>query len=138
MLSIGDFARLGQVSPRMLRHYDELDLLLTERGDPSTGYRSYAVSQLRTLHRLVALRDLGFGLEQIKPLLDEELPVEELAGMLRLRRMQVAATVEDEQPRLRRIEARLRLLEGDLAMAVHDIVIKSTEPVRVATATGTA
>ena len=138
MLSIGDFARLGQVSPRMLRHYDELDVLRPERVDPSTGYRSYAVSQLRTLHRLVALRDLGFGLEQIKPLLDEELPVEELAGMLRLRRAQVAVTVEDEQARLRRIEARLRLLEGGLAMEVHDIVIKSTEPLRVATASGVA
>jgi DNA-binding transcriptional MerR regulator len=138
MLSIGDFARLGQVSPRMLRHYDELDLLRPERVDPVTGYRSYAVSQLRSLHRLVALRDLGFGLEQIKPLLDEELPVEELAGMLRLRRVQVAATVDDEQARLRRIEARLRLLEGHLALGVHDIVLKSTEPLRVATASGVA
>jgi DNA-binding transcriptional MerR regulator len=118
----------------MLRHYDEVDLLRPERVDPSTGYRSYAVSQLRTLHRLIALRDLGFGLEQIKPLLDEELPLEELAGMLRLRRVQIAGTVEDEQARLRRIEARLRLLEGDLAMEVHDIVLKSTEPLRVATA----
>ena len=138
MLSIGDFARLGQVSPRMLRHYDELDVLRPQSVDPATGYRSYAVSQLRTLHRLVALRDLGFGLEQIKPLLDEELPVEELAGMLRLRRVQIASTVEDEQARLRRIEARLRLLEGDLAMTVHDIVIKTTEPLRVATASGVA
>jgi DNA-binding transcriptional MerR regulator len=34
MLSIGDFARLGRVSVRMLRHYDALGLL----GPPgSTG-----------------------------------------------------------------------------------------------------
>ena len=138
MLSIGDFARLGQVSPRMLRHYDELGLLRPERVDPSTGYRSYAVAQLANLHRLIALRDLGFGLEQIKKLLDEDFPVEELAGMLRLRRAQVEETVEDEQARLRRIEARLRLLEGDPSMAVHDIVIKTTEPLRAATASAVA
>jgi DNA-binding transcriptional MerR regulator len=122
----------------MLRHYDELGLLRPERVDSTTGYRSYAVSQLAMLHRLVALRDLGFGLEQIKKLLDEDFPVEELAGMLRLRRAQVEETVEDEQARLRRIEARLRLLEGDPSMAVHDIVIKTTEPLRVATASGVA
>jgi DNA-binding transcriptional MerR regulator len=122
----------------MLRHYDEVGLLRPERVDSSTGYRSYAVSQLAMLHRLVALRDLGFGLEQIKKLLDEDFPVEELAGMLRLRRAQVEETVEDEQARLRRIEARLRLLEGDPSMAVHDIVIKTTEPLRVATASAVA
>ena len=59
MLSIGDFARLGQVSPRMLRHYDEIGLLSPDRVDPATGYRYYAAHQLARLHRLVALRDLG-------------------------------------------------------------------------------
>src|SRR4051812_43969096 len=107
MLSIGDFARLGQVSPRMLRHYDEIGVLRPSRVDQATGYRSYAVVQLATLHRLVALRDLGFGLDDIKKMLDEELSVEELAGMLRLRRAQIAEAVDDEQARLRRIEARL-------------------------------
>jgi DNA-binding transcriptional MerR regulator len=37
MLTIGEFARLGQVSPRMLRHYDELGLLTPERRDERSG-----------------------------------------------------------------------------------------------------
>lgn len=28
MLTIGEFSQLGRISPRMLRHYDELNLLL--------------------------------------------------------------------------------------------------------------
>jgi DNA-binding transcriptional MerR regulator len=56
MLNIGEFARLGQVSPRMLRHYDQLGLLRPERVDAETGYRSYGVHQLVRLHRLLALR----------------------------------------------------------------------------------
>jgi len=39
MLSIGEFARLGQVSPRMLRHYDHVGLLQPERVDSADGYR---------------------------------------------------------------------------------------------------
>jgi DNA-binding transcriptional MerR regulator len=70
MLNIGEFARLGQVSPRMLRHYDAIGLLRPERVDPKTGYRSYGVAQLARLQRVLALRDLGFGLEQIAPLLE--------------------------------------------------------------------
>jgi MerR HTH family regulatory protein len=49
----------------MLRHYDRLGLLAPERVDPDSGYRSYGVQQLARLQRLLALRDLGFSLEQI-------------------------------------------------------------------------
>src|SRR5687767_14802491 len=96
MLSIGDFARLGQVSPRMLRHYDQLGLLRPERVDYATGYRTYGVSQLVRLHHLLALRDLGFTLEQIGKLLDDEPPVDQLRGMLRLRQAQIEQTLTDE------------------------------------------
>lgn len=138
MLTIGDFARLGQVSPRMLRHYDEIGLLGPDRVDPTTGYRYYGAHQLARLHRLVALRDLGFHLDQIGPVLDEELSVDELRGMLRMRRAQIEATVEEERARLRRVEAHLRALEGSESVDVHDIVVKHTQPIRIAEAVGTA
>ena len=135
MLNIGEFARLGQVSPRMLRHYDELGLLRPDRVDSDTGYRSYGVHQLGRLHRLVALRDIGFGLEQIRQILTQEISVEELRGMLRLRRAQIEQSVAEDQDRLRRVEAHLRALEWNDAMDLQDIVIKQTQPVRVAQAT---
>ena len=138
MLNIGEFARLGQVSPRMLRHYDRLGLLAPERVDPDTGYRSYGVQQLVRLHRLLALRDLGFTLEQIGGLLDGEVPLEQLRGMLRLRRAQLEHTVADEQGRLRRVEAHLRAIEGSNTVKAQDTVIKQTQPLRVAETRGIA
>src|SRR5579875_671010 len=134
MLNIGEFARLGQVSPRMLRHYDELGLLEPDHVDPASGYRFYSVRQLERLHRIVALRDVGFGLEQIRQILTEEISLEELRGMLRLRRAQIEQTVGDEQDRLRRVEAHLRALEWSDSMELQDIVIKRTQPIRVAEA----
>ena len=47
MFSIGEFARLGAVSIRTLRHYDEIGLLPPAEVDPVTGYRSYSAKQLR-------------------------------------------------------------------------------------------
>jgi DNA-binding transcriptional MerR regulator len=134
MLTIGEFARLGQVSPRMLRHYDELDLLRPERVDPTSGYRHYSVHQLDRLHRIVALRDIGFGLEQIRQALSETISAEELRGMLRLRRAQIAQVVDEERERLRRVEAHLRALEWSDTVTLQDIVIKQTQPIRVAQA----
>ncbi|MFI6794664.1 MerR family DNA-binding transcriptional regulator [Streptosporangium canum] len=49
MFSIGDFAQLGLVSVRMLRHYDALGLLQPARVDPASGYRFYQASQLSRL-----------------------------------------------------------------------------------------
>jgi DNA-binding transcriptional MerR regulator len=138
MLNIGDFARLGQVSPRRLRHYDELGLLRPDRVDPGSGYRHYSVHQLGRLHRIVALRDIGFSLEQIRQILTEDLSVEELRGMLRLRRVQIERAVGEEQQRLRRVEAHLRALEWSDVVDLQDIVIKHTQPIRVAAATAGA
>ncbi|GAA0489344.1 MerR family transcriptional regulator [Microbacterium aurantiacum] len=71
MLSIGEFARLAGVSVRMLRHYDRLGLLRPERVDLHSGYRRYAAAQLERANQLVALKDLGFTLEQVGVLLDD-------------------------------------------------------------------
>ena len=80
MLNIGEFARLGPISPRMLRHYDETGLVTPARVDPHTGYRWYDISQLRRLHRLLALRDLGFSLDQSRSVLDDDLPSRSCGG----------------------------------------------------------
>lgn len=139
MWNIGEFARLGEVSPRMLRHYDEIGLLRPEKVDPATGYRFYGAYQLGQLHRLMALRDLGFTLRQIGDVLDDNPPpLEELRGMLRMRQAQIEHDVAEQLARLRRVDAHLRALEGNPTVNVRDIVVKQTQPIRLAVATGTA
>jgi hypothetical protein len=44
MFSIGEFSRLGGVSVRTLRHYDEIGLLRPATVDPDTGYRGGSTS----------------------------------------------------------------------------------------------
>jgi DNA-binding transcriptional MerR regulator len=72
MLTIEDFARHGRVSIRMLRHYDAIGLLRPAHVDRSSGYRFYKAAQLFRLNRVVALKDLGFTLQQVQVILDED------------------------------------------------------------------
>ena len=102
MFSIGDFARSGRVSVRMLRHYDAIGLLRPAAVDPLTGYRFYAVEQLTRLNRVVALKDLGFTLDQVATIVDEEIDVDELRGMLRLRRAELREQIAADTARLAR------------------------------------
>ncbi len=137
MLSIGEFARYLGVSVRMLRHYDSLGLLAPARVDEASGYRYYTAAQLERGNRLVALKDLGFPLAQIGPVLDAEVPTTELRAMLSLRRAEVAGQIEADRARLAEIERRLRMIEGD-AMSQLEFVEKSLPAVRIAQITGFA
>ena len=122
---IGTVARLAGVSVRTLRYYDEIGLLRPVWVDPNTGYRWYAPEQLRQLHRIVALRDLGVRLVEIAVLLDAQMPVEELRGILALRRAEAHDRIAAEAARLARVEARLAQLE-DAAMTDYDVIVKTT------------
>ena len=99
MLKIGEFSRLAQVPVPTLRYYDQVGLLKPVAVDRATGYRSYSASQLPRLHRILALKGLGFSLEQIAALLGEDLSPEQMRGMLRLRHAQIGpASVQPVLP----------------------------------------
>ncbi|MET8261862.1 MerR family transcriptional regulator [Micromonospora sp. NPDC005205] len=138
MFTIGDFARLGRVSVRMLRHYDSIGLLPPASVDPHTGYRFYRADQLRRLNRVIALKELGLTLEQVRSIVDDAVDVAELRGMLRLRRSQLAEQLAADTARLTAVEARLRMIESEGRMTTQDVVLKEIAPVRVAELTAVA
>src|SRR5215471_5373295 len=96
MFSIGEFAHLGGVSVRTLRHYDEIGLLRPADVDPGTGYRAYSADQLGQLNRIVALKDLGLSLAQVRRLI-AGITLEELQGMLTLRRAQLEQELDQHK-----------------------------------------
>ncbi len=138
MFNIGDFARHGRVSVRMLRHYDAIGLLRPASVDQATGYRSYEARQLLRLNRIVALKDLGFTLQQVQSILDDKVSVEELRGMLRLRQADLQSQIATDTARLAQVETRLQIIEREGAMPTQDVQIKRIPAVRVAELTGTA
>lgn len=138
MFTIGDFARHGRVSVRMLRHYDELGLLPPARVDVYSGYRYYEAAQLAVLNRIVALKGLGFTLAEVASILHEQVSAAELRGMLRLRQTELRAQIEADSARLRQVEVRLRVIENEEVMPATEVVVKSLPAVRVAELTGHA
>jgi len=135
MFKIGEFSQFSRVSVKMLRHYDELDLLKPARVDPQTNYRYYAAGQLARLNRILALRDLGFSLEQIKTMLDDGLSTEQMRGMLKLRRAEIRQQLAAEEARLAQVEARLAQMEQmEQAQAtLPAVLLRHVEPQMAAT-----
>jgi len=135
MFSIGEFARLGGVSARTLRHYDEIGLLRPATVDPDSGYRGYAAPQLGQLNRIMALKELGLSLTQVRVLL-AGVTLDELRGMLALRRAQLEQELEQHRNELLRVEARLRSIAREDDMSAHDIVAKKIPAVGVVAIAG--
>lgn len=135
MLKIGEFSLAGRVSVRTLRLYDEIGLLPPARVDPTSGYRRYSVQQLPRLHRILALKELGLSLEEITQALEHGGPSsDELRAMLERKRTEAQRSVETEQNRLARIEARLDQLNSidqEDPMHGYDVVLKPVPSQRV-------
>lgn len=63
---IGIFSKMNQITIKALRHYDNIGLLKPGYVDEANGYRYYTSKQLMILHQILALREAGFSLEEIK------------------------------------------------------------------------
>lgn len=114
MFSIGEFARLGQVSVKMLRHYDGIGLLRPARVNPVTGYRYYTAAQLSDIGRIRSLRDLGFGLTQIAALTsgDRGPAARDTMAAYQAREHQIRAAISAGQAQLTRLTAAKALPDG--------------------------
>ncbi|MEU4014467.1 MerR family transcriptional regulator [Microbacterium sp. NPDC028030] len=132
MLSIGAFAQIGQVTHRMLRHWDTAGLLVPAQVDEFSGYRSYDPSQLERLHRIVALRQLGFGLDDISSILERGVDADRIAALLRIRRAEVEQEHRIAAERLVDVERRLHLIERENHMSQIEIIEKPLPAARLA------
>lgn len=106
--SIGQLARATGVTVRTLHHYDDLGLLVPRRRSGS-NYREYRAAEVRRLHQILSLREIGLGLDEIGEWLADprHTPLEAVERHLeRLRRVEREA-VELRQ-RVERIAGQMR------------------------------
>ena len=134
LLRVGEFSSLGRVTVKTLYLYDRLGLLRPASVDPQSGYRLYSLDQLPRLNRVLALKDLGFSLDEVARLLEEDPSPAEMRGMLRLKRAESEREVAQARGRLARVEARLRQIEREDAPPAYDVALKAVGPATVAAA----
>jgi DNA-binding transcriptional MerR regulator len=127
MFTIGAFARLCGVSARALRAYDAIGLFRPAWVDRDSGYRRYSPAQLPEIRRILSLRAMGMGLEDI----GDALRAGDLRGALARRE----ATLLRERVELERRLAELKIrVEQDPADGDGlDIVVRTVGREAVAT-----
>ncbi|MEG0513713.1 MAG: MerR family transcriptional regulator, partial [Clostridia bacterium] len=125
MLKIGDFSKLSRISIRMLRHYDELGLLVPKTIDSFTAYRYYGADQLPVAGRIAAMRDMGFGLVAIGEILKSYDHPQALAEFLTVKQAEVQAEAEETSRRLLLLATAIERLRKDENAMNYNVTIKT-------------
>lgn len=125
MLKIGEFSKLSRISIRMLRHYDELGLLVPKVTDNFTGYRYYGSDQLPIAGRIVSMRDMGFGLVAIGEILKNYDNPQVLAEFLVAKQVEVLAEAEETSRRLLLLATAIERLRKDETAMNYNVTLKT-------------
>jgi DNA-binding transcriptional MerR regulator len=97
MLRIGEFAALSTISIHMLRNYDKIGLLVPQHVDELNGYRYYDKEQLLQANQIIALKSMGFGLDEIKEiLLMQQSEVDSFLQLKLQNKLRELARIEDQ------------------------------------------
>ena len=112
MLSIGEIAHSTGVSRRMLRHWESEGLLVPAVVDPLTGHRRYGESQPGRVRAIAELRALGFGLAEIRELLDPQIGQPQLETLLTHQADVLRQQISEASTRLAHVQHRLDVIRS--------------------------
>ncbi|MDD3797292.1 MAG: MerR family transcriptional regulator [Lachnospiraceae bacterium] len=71
MYTIGEFSKIGSVSTKTLRYYDEIGLLHPAHVDENNRYRYYTEEQVDEILYISELKQFDLRLEQIKAVMEQ-------------------------------------------------------------------
>jgi DNA-binding transcriptional MerR regulator len=132
---IGEFANLSGVSAKTLRFYDEIGLLRPASVDSRTGYRLYRPQQLEQLASILALKNLGVSLAEVRTLISRTGSCKDRQDVLTELKRTIEQSMQTAAQALECIEFALEELEGSTRPI--SVVVKRRPAIPIASVRGT-
>jgi DNA-binding transcriptional MerR regulator len=127
---IGEFAALSGVSAKTLRFYDKIGLLRPASIDPRTRYRFYVPQQLEELASILALKEIGVPLAEVRGLTRKAGSTKDRREMLDDLKRTLELSIETASQSLGWVKAALK--ELDSSSRPIPVVVKRRPPALVA------
>lgn len=121
MLKIGDFSRLGRVTIKTLRYWDEIGLLKPDFVNQDNGYRFYSPAKLAVVHQIQQMKELGLYLEDIADVLRKGREKNRWIGLLLSRKESLIEELQLCQTTITKIDQMIQLAETEETMSSIEI-----------------
>jgi effector-binding domain-containing protein len=109
----------------MLRHYDEIGLLVPKSIDNFTSYRYYGEDQLPVADRITSLKNMGFSLSTIGEILKSYDNPQALADFLKVKQAEIIAEAEEVSHRLLLLDTAIKRLRKDDTAMKYNVTVKT-------------
>ena len=123
MYRIGEFSKIVKLTVKTLRFYEEAGLLNPSHTDKFTGYRYYTTEQLYPAQLIVALRQAGFSIEEIRRILSGG----DASEMLERKESELKAEKSAAEDRLNRLSVIKKFYSKEQTMNYQAVVKKLPE-----------
>jgi len=114
MYTVKQLSTLAGVTPRTLRHYDQIDLLKPESVGQN-GYRHYGETSLLRLQQILFYRELGLSLESIREMLSR--PEFQILDALEEHRESLRGRVRRLERLIQTVDDTIKHLQGEKSMS---------------------
>ena len=104
MYSIGEFSRISGLSIKALRIYHEMEVLVPRKIDESSGYRYYDRNNYERAMIIKSLRDLEFGLTNIKDILQDTKDEADIVDFFEKRKEELVLRVRHQKQILKNLD----------------------------------
>jgi DNA-binding transcriptional MerR regulator/predicted transcriptional regulator YdeE len=116
----------------MLRHYEKCGLFYPAEIDKINGYRLYSATQIPLILRIIALRDMGFSIEEISDILDNFEENNYIEKAISIKASEIQASIDEENRKMERLQAtREKIEKGNYTTTCQNVVLKQVPKIKV-------
>lgn len=113
--SIGEMAKLYNISVETLRHYDRFDLLKPDYINEKTGYRYYSIKSFLKMDLIKRCKAIDLSLDEIKEIIDEYTSLESVLRVIKNQKEMIDKKIVE----LNEIKNSIVNLENSIEEALH-------------------
>lgn len=126
-LSIGQMAKLNNVSVQSLRHYEKLGLMVPSYINHDTGYRYYSMKDFATIDLIKQCKAMGLSLEEIKDVISNYTSLESILDILGNQKKLINEKIKE----LEIIKHKITSLENKIGISlengINEVFVKHNE-----------
>ena len=123
MYQIGMFSKISKTTIKALRYYEEVGIFKPAHVDNETGYRYYTTNQLMDIHKIVALRQMNFSIDEINSIINGH----NIESVLVLKKKAMETQLRDTQDQLSRLNHFIGEIKEDCKMSYNAIIKQTPE-----------